>query len=108
MATNIQPEPACLVCSKPIRPGTEAKRDASIHLRCLAGQTQDRALEGQVTARERIERAQTLGDRARERIEEARTLRGNPCPICQKPLSDGRPILFKGVTLRHAACWESA
>jgi len=54
-----EPEPACPLCSKPIRAGMGTARvgDTLAHTRCLAGQTRLRSVELEERAAELVRRA---------------------------------------------------
>jgi hypothetical protein len=100
------PNPICLRCSKPIKPGTAAQyAGRPVHMRCLAGDTQRKAIEFEDAASQERQRAQALVQRAEELVAHTK-IRNRVCPVCVRPLTEGGSVLFQGELLVHALCWR--
>ena len=87
----------CFRCAKPIHPGTGVLLAAArrVHVRCLAGATQLKALELRSAAKGLQAETEALIARARA---------VGRCVLCEDPLASGA-LIFQGERLVHAACW---
>jgi hypothetical protein len=100
-------DPICIRCSKPITRGTGAQyAGRPVHMRCMARDTQLRAIEQEDRAAKEVRRAEALVERASELVARAREFQ-RTCPVCERPLKDGGSLLFQHDVLVHAICWRA-
>ena len=93
------PNPTCVRCSKPIRPGTASQiAGRPLHMRCHGQATQLKSIEQQ-------DRASL--ERLREELMDAVPLLPTTCAVCGERLGTSRGVLFQGNSLVHAACWRA-
>jgi hypothetical protein len=99
-------DPICLRCSKPVTVETAARSaHGSVHVRCLAGETQLESLELQENARRLVECARAALTLAVESLIERY---GQPdCPVCGASLRGDGSVLFQRRQLVHALCWRA-